>query len=85
MKKITITFIIMILGLSAANAVITMCKKIVIDQCPKIRQWAVSSVLDSSFGSYTHNTGYNDATWQVSVSVTPTGTVEGIARCTTSG
>jgi hypothetical protein len=73
----------MTLTLSAANAVITMCKKS--DQCPKTRPWAASTVSDSSFGSYTYNSGYNDATWQVRVSIAPTGTIEGIARCTTSG
>ncbi|MDR2268754.1 MAG: hypothetical protein LBD94_01050, partial [Rickettsiales bacterium] len=76
---------IMILGLSAANAVITMCKKTVIDQCPKTRPWAASTVSDGSFGSSTYGSGYNDATWQVRVSIAPTGTIEGIARCTTSG
>jgi hypothetical protein len=66
--------------------VIAMCKKIAID-CSKISQWASNSTTGSSFGNYSssdYGTGYNDVFWRLNVSVTPTGTVEGIARCTES-
>ncbi|MDR2268608.1 MAG: hypothetical protein LBD94_00300, partial [Rickettsiales bacterium] len=82
MKKIIITFMLMTLTLSAANAVVTMCKKIAIDQCSKVRQWAANS--STTYGIYDYNYGYNDVTWYVEVESNPAGRVDGIARCTES-